>query len=326
MNSNFGKKYYREINIARGIALVFVILGHCLDAVEMPSIAVWIYKFCYSFHMGLFFFLSGFVSKKYLREQVKISCEVRKKSKRLMRPYCIFSLITLLIKMAGGIIGEWDAQLLIGFLLGESVNESLWYLWTLFAISCIVISVCIKINRLLMTDRLILLFLLSIVLYIFFELFVFPYGLGNIFKYTIFYVLGMCIANNYVAVKPYIQDARMLLVVAEIAIIVLNFVQYNIWYIVTAFLGIYIVMVISLKICKRENAIYKIFDCFGKYSYEVYLLSYFIQTFIRKVGENMNINYWYVVFGMFWVSLIGPIWISKYFIRKSNKLMKVFGL
>lgn len=325
MNSML-EKYYNEVNVARGIALIFVTLGHSLSMAEMPDAAVWLYRFCYSFHMGLFFFLSGFVSKKYLIGNVDISRVIIKKAKRLMIPYCFFSFLTLLMKMAGGVITEWNKSILFGFLLGESVNESLWYLWTLFIISIIVILLCKLLSRMQIRNKFAILFLSAIGGYCSFETFEFPYGLGNIFKYMIFFMFGLWMANYYHSLKFFLQKARYSLIVVWIVLAILVSINLNIWYIITASLGVYVVMGVSLKITTKENLWYKMLMCLGNYAYEVYLISYFIQTLFRQVGEKMNLNYWLIMLGMFGISMIVPILISKFIIRKNRMCMGIFGL
>ena len=52
------KKRIEYIDYARGIAMLLVILGHCFQSVEYT-----LNHFILSFHMPLFFFLSGIFAK-----------------------------------------------------------------------------------------------------------------------------------------------------------------------------------------------------------------------------------------------------------------------
>ena len=66
-NKQKSKKYYDEINIARGIAVILVLWGHAFPDVLSESNILYhkiMYHIIYSFHMGLFFVLSGFVSSR----------------------------------------------------------------------------------------------------------------------------------------------------------------------------------------------------------------------------------------------------------------------
>ena len=98
------KKYYREIHIARGIGVLLVLIGHSFPDAELnwfPDIWVqWGHDYLYSFHMALFFFISGFVmGNKYFCRKEGIIVELIKKVKRLMIPYLFLSYLSLLPKI-----------------------------------------------------------------------------------------------------------------------------------------------------------------------------------------------------------------------------------
>lgn len=68
----------RTIDIARGIAVSLVVLGHSLEIffskgvpADDPFFSLW--RAIYSFHMSLFFFLSGMVYRKRSRSRIVIS-------------------------------------------------------------------------------------------------------------------------------------------------------------------------------------------------------------------------------------------------------------
>ena len=84
-------RYYPEVNIVRGIALILVILGHSFPDGDLgPTLftAKWIRGFLYLFHMGVFFVLSGFVmSARLYRGTYTLKNEIWKKVSRLLFPY-----------------------------------------------------------------------------------------------------------------------------------------------------------------------------------------------------------------------------------------------
>ena len=62
------KKYYNEITIAKGIGILLVVLGHALKQTGVSNVpGNALISIIYSFHMPLFFVLSGFVSVKILQ-------------------------------------------------------------------------------------------------------------------------------------------------------------------------------------------------------------------------------------------------------------------
>lgn len=69
MQKTTRKGYFPEINIARGIAVLCVIFGHSFPDLGQEitnTVAHYMVDVIYSFHMGLFFFISGFVSMRKL--------------------------------------------------------------------------------------------------------------------------------------------------------------------------------------------------------------------------------------------------------------------
>ena len=87
------------IDIAKGIGIILVVLGHCLrDDMRINSSFIdFLYQLIYSFHMGLFFSISGYLygskrkqnSKNYLRMQLK----------KLIIPWLVYSAIIYIIVM-----------------------------------------------------------------------------------------------------------------------------------------------------------------------------------------------------------------------------------
>ncbi|MDA7026404.1 acyltransferase family protein [Bacillus sp. CLL-7-23] len=74
------------IDVAKGVGMILVIIGHVPTTPEVKS-------FVFSFHMPLFFFLSGLVFKQL---HLPIKTFFQKKVERLLFPYICFSIITYL--------------------------------------------------------------------------------------------------------------------------------------------------------------------------------------------------------------------------------------
>lgn len=80
--------YISEINIAKAIGIVLVILGH-LETLSNP---VW-KQFAAMFHMPLFFFVYGIVGMPNESAMPSISTFIKKKVMRIIIPYILWSLI-----------------------------------------------------------------------------------------------------------------------------------------------------------------------------------------------------------------------------------------
>lgn len=60
------KQRVEYIDAMRGFAIILVIIGHLIQTYYCNVYSNAIFRVIYSFHMPLFFFISGCVSKSYL--------------------------------------------------------------------------------------------------------------------------------------------------------------------------------------------------------------------------------------------------------------------
>jgi acyltransferase len=94
------------IDTAKGLGIVLVVLGHALPGSELPATVIW------SFHMPLFFFLSGFTAKPWAPGAMP---SLVRNLKCLAVPYVFFSLVAIVLWLTtrGGLFsaGAWGDQL-----------------------------------------------------------------------------------------------------------------------------------------------------------------------------------------------------------------------
>lgn len=117
------------VDIAKGIGILLVILGH---SVQFGGT---FHNLIFSFHMPLFFLLSGIVYT--YRENKRF---IRKKAKSLFVPYVIFSIIGVVISI---LIPTWRSKLSIKAILKDiylanpdAINvSSIWFLICLLLVS-----------------------------------------------------------------------------------------------------------------------------------------------------------------------------------------------
>lgn len=122
------------IDIAKGIGIILVVLGHCVVKTD------YVHKFIFSFHMPLFFILSGycFHAEKYSG----IKEVFLKKAIALLVPYFKFVLLGLIVTL---IIPGWREGLSLKGILTDlylgypsTVHiTSIWYLVSLYGISVV---------------------------------------------------------------------------------------------------------------------------------------------------------------------------------------------
>ena len=114
------------LDYTKGFGILLVILGHIYDASN--PIKIWLY----SFHMPLFFIISGFFANKYIELKVLF----KKKFKSLIIPYISFGIITMvLIMTTNGFVNELK-EYVYYFITGVG-RDALWFLPSLFLIEII---------------------------------------------------------------------------------------------------------------------------------------------------------------------------------------------
>ena len=127
------------ILIAKGIGVVLVVVGHFWPA-DSPAYWTEVRRVIYTFHMPLFFFLSGWLYEygKYSYRELVYS-----KTQRLLYPFAAIAVLFFLIKFTAGLFFVLENPLVYSDLYTIVVNPilsympSLWYLHSLFMIFAI---------------------------------------------------------------------------------------------------------------------------------------------------------------------------------------------
>lgn len=136
-------------DVLKGIAIIFVILGHCLKG----QIEV----FAHTFHVPLFFFVAGyFLKTRPIREEILLS------TKRLIIPYIFAALCTCIIAILNDLSnytwadGSYSQRVILKFLFGfrgecpphffhDTINI-LWFILAMFFARCFTVFFVSKIK------------------------------------------------------------------------------------------------------------------------------------------------------------------------------------
>ncbi len=186
------RKYYDEITIARGIGILLVVLGHALKQTGVTNTAVDVLiEVIYSFHMPLFFVLSGFVSVKILQytkaeEYIRY---IKSRMLRLLLPYFVMGILYMPLKyfLSRFARNPYDFSAAWKLVIGINPNTTMWFLYTLFWVS---VTALFFVKRRVLLPMLALSFILSA------AAFSFDWGIRTP-KYLFFFILGLCIREHY---------------------------------------------------------------------------------------------------------------------------------
>lgn len=274
-------KRLRYIDIAKGMAILCMVLGHTYSMQEKPFIFIWIY----SFHMPLFFITSGILYRIKRSGEQKYSSLIQKKTKTLLIPYLIWNtiyqiFISILNFRGGKNIWLTNLQHIIYF-----NGSAMWFLPVMF-IASLIFLVTIK-NKYL---NIILGITLAIVginmpecsymLEVVFRAFV-----GVIFIEIGYYFYDMYI-NNFSKIILVIVIGLDIFGVQKNGLVNLSDRLFNnpYIYIWTACLGTYIIYKLSIYLDKRNI---RLLEYWGKNSIKILCLHGFIIEIIRLVDYKI---------------------------------------
>ncbi len=312
------KSYFKWVNTARGIGIILVVLGHAitdtLGATE-GSLSKLIFDIIYSFHMPLFFFLSGFVGAKALdlhtlRDKKQY---IFSRFKRLMIPYFFIGLIYIPLKLIlrGEISRTIDIALLpMEFLEGYNPNYQLWTLYALF-ISAIIVAVFAVPKK----GYKWLMLTIAIIMNIFWIVSYCPINILNevLFQF-VFYVLGIIYRkqNSFKKLPASIVAVDLALFVAFN--VLMQIYNTDVFKTLTGILGI----VLICELCKRiESYSTPVLNAVGKYGMDIYIMANFVQVFVRSVFvTRLGIPGFLCCIMSVSLGIVLPIVVSKYIVRR----------
>ncbi len=330
------KKRIEYIDIARGIGILLVVMGHNDFAVVSP----FMYKVIYSFHMPLFFFLSGY----FLNTAIGFWSFFKKRFNSLLKP---FFFILFLIYAGGISFGKMGFQNAITRIVKSLYGAGhyldwvqLWFLPHLFVVSLyafLFYAVMGKVNNRWVRWLVLLLTLgiSSIFLQTFypfsltllgkhFELFGLPFSLDLVLLSGFFFILGsetrQVTSEKLFGNVLFMIGTGTLLILLDLffgARIDFNTRLYESYVINTleAVAGILFVLALSRQIELHVEWLASVFKYFGKISLIILLFHVPIQDFwgqkIFAVTNNQPLSIWLA----FVMGVLGSALIYELFIK-----------
>jgi polysaccharide biosynthesis protein PslL len=329
-------KRIEYLDIARGIGILLVVLGHN----DFEAISLFIHQVIYSFHIPLFFFLSGY----FINISIPFFDFVKKRFNALLKPF-LFTIFLIYFtsvsfeKMGFNMAITRIIKSLYG--TGHYIDwVQLWFLPELFVVSLyafLFITLVSKLqNRwikwgiLLATLAFSLPFLKTFypftisVLGKEYELYGLPLGLDLVFLAGFFFILGNEI-RQVTSEKTF--DNLFMLLGTGIGLFVLNFLfpyeidfnirQYESFIVNTteAILGILFILALSRQIELRSTRLASVFKYLGNISLIILLFHVPIQAFWGEKVMNVTNNFPLSIAVGFIMGVLGPILIHELFIR-----------
>lgn len=304
------------IDIAKGIGIVLVVVGHCIpDATSPTGISVpayrWLHDVIYSFHMPLFFFLAGFMvsRQKMLARAQKPLDLVRKRILRLLVPYIFVGLCYAPFKMLLSRFANkpYDISTLWQMVIGINPDGELWFLYALFVITVIAALFAFRISLLgLMAAAALLIWN--------------PWGI--ITNFLFFFLLGIYMRREY---KDFVLHLTAVHILMTVLLFLLGLygllgMGWHACFLLTATSGTVLVLWLSLMLSRHPSHASALLEHWGILSMDIYILSDIFKIPFRIVLWNKLHLYTPTFVICTIVAIVLSVWVSEHIIRRNTCL------
>ena len=320
------KERYKELDLMKGIGILLVYLGHSFNFpnFKWTKILFFLGSTIYSFHMPLFFFISGLLSNT--NKEINLNKFYKGKLKRLLVPYFFINLVdffprTLFPQLVNSKFGGIKEVVFYG-------TKISWFVYTLFIIFMIFPFLD---KYILKKDKY---YLFGIVLMLINYLKIFEnikiFSFGTVLGYLLYFYIGYIIKPFYKEkIRSGIGSQNLTFLVISIVFLSFSYKYFYLNYFnstIFAILGILFVLNISLRI-KEDSIIYKFFNFLGINSLTFYLIEGFITVVYRVILLRViPIEYSYLLVSIFFIlRMLTAYIIVKFIVVKSSILSFLLG-
>lgn len=322
------KEHYNEMDLLKGIGIIAVYLGHSFNLPNLPgnNFLIYIYRTVYSFHLPLFFLVSGFLSNN--SKEIDFTKFYKNKIKRLFIPYLFINFIdfiprTLFPQLVNS---EFEGIKEVLF-YGTKIS---WFVYTLFILFLIFPILEKYIFR---KDKY---YIFGIVLII---LNTFKIGtdikflsIGTIIYYLIYFYIGYQVKNIYKdKILNGVFTKKVFFIGVSIIYLVFawNYFYINLYtHIIFALIGSLFYLNIFIRMNEKSKS-YSLLKFCGSNSMTIYLIEGFITVVVRvillKIVKLSESNAETFVITFFLIRVVIAYIAVKYIIIKSSILSFLLG-
>lgn len=332
---DFNRRKLNFLDYAKILTAILVVLGHILrmytgkglfKPLEGNQFSSLTCDYVYTFHMPLFFMISGgvfFILKRKSDRYKKMSSFVLNKTRRLILPYLCFSFLVMLTMWYIGDIKDsiWR-YFLFNYIFAFGCRH-LWFLLVLYVISIFFFCFESKIY----TKN--IFFLLFLICYYIADFFTYAFQIASILNYSIFFYLGYQAMKNFGKISIYITAKNFLLIMFFSICLFYLYLQVNInlfpksLELVLSVLGSYMVISVSYFLEKKiKIGTTRIFQ-FYSYTFSIYLFHPMIIYLIFYHFRFIQMDSYLMLVGSFILSISVSILLAKIF--RKLKLGFVLG-
>ena len=317
------QKYYDWVDYAKGIGIILVVYGHVARGIFNAGMMSDEHLFrvvdsiIYSFHMPLFFFLAGLFFVGSIKKRGEGGLIINKVD-TIIYPYIVWSLIQGGIGYTLNGITNFSTSIQDVYSLLWQPHDQFWFLYALFLIFVIYTLIYRFIPNVIM------LFILSVLLYLFQDFLYSPWGIMNsIYKFGVYFCAGI-LFSKYMTINIKISpiwsiSAVILFVLAQTfyhSYLKLTYLSYNgLMLMLLALASIFTVVIVSQVLAQKGSNLIR---TIGSYSLQIYLVHIIFGSGFRIFMQKM-LGIESSVFHLLFGTLVG-IFVSILFVRMTKYL------
>lgn len=318
------KERYNELDLMKGIGIILVYLGHSfnLKGLVGNSIYSYLWNIIYSFHMPLFFLISGFLMNN--GKEIQLKKYYIHKIKRILIPYFFINLIDFFPRTLFPNLVNSKFDIMRVFFYGTKIT---WFIYTLFMIFMIFPFLE---KYILKKDRYYL-FGIILILVNYFKVFskIEIFSINVVVGYLLYFYIGYIIRSIYKnKIINGIWNKNIIFLMFGVIFLVFSYKSFYLNYfnsIIFALIGILLTLNISLRI-KKGNSIYDILKFIGINSLTFYLIEGFITVIYRIIlYKIISIEQGELFVSIFFILRILTAFIAVKVITKNSILSFLLG-
>lgn len=320
------KERYRELDLMKGIGIILVYLGHVFNlyGLKWNIIFIFLYRTTYSFHMPLFFFISGLLSNT--DKELDLKKFYKGKLKRLVIPYLFINLVDFFPRtlFPQFVNSEFSGIKEIIF-YGTKIS---WFVYTLF----IIFMIFPFLDKYILKKDNYYLFGLLLIILNYLKIFenIEIFSLKAVVNYLLYFYIGYIIKPFYKEkIKNGVGSKNLTFLIISVVFLSFSYKYFYLNYfntIIFAILGILFVLNVSLRL-KENRASYNFFKFLGINSLTFYLIEGFITVVYRVILlKIIPIEKSYLLVSTFFILRVLTAYIIvKFIIIKSSVLSFLLG-
>ena len=332
------KKRLAVLDIAKGIAILIVVFGHCLNSFSTNpalNVSTAMHNTTDSitqFIMPIFFFMSGIFAISSAKKDLKTTLSAR--FTRLAVPYFTWGFLFAVFKELGGNAANMPAGIK-DFLMSPLMPWSLfWFLYVMLFIN-IIFLVTMKIFGVKTGQPLLL--IVSVIAFIIEPYVPYTWIFWLLCKFTVFFCIGSYfpeIIKNWSAKMSYPQFLFSAVLCAAVFYIFIAFgivedrIYTHYYQMIIAAAATYFIFALSWVIENTSEKLFELLNFFGLKTMEIYVSHSFVLGVLRVILQKI-FAFEYLWARVFFMTAV--TWLVMYFVWKniptSNRIYKfMFGI